>query len=99
MKNKAHILLAAFVVSGIAGLSAQNVERIKYGDFSHWVTRNLKESALIGGKNKTVYEVGPTTTVNGNKPYSNLGGSPWATSNVYAKVSGVVKTSNAVYPQ
>lgn len=98
MRYKTHILLAAFIASGLAEVSAQNVERVKYGDFSHWVTRNLKESAVIGGKNKTVYEVGPTTTINGNKPYVNLGGSPWATSNVYAKVSGVVKTSNAVYP-
>ncbi|MCM1076607.1 MAG: PCMD domain-containing protein [Bacteroides sp.] len=76
----------------------KNVERIKYGDFSHWVTRNIKESAVIGGNEKTVYEIGPTTTINGNKPYNNLGGSPWGTSNVYAKVSGVTKTSNAVYP-
>ena len=53
---------------------------------------------MIGGHDKTIYEIGPTQTIGGNKPYSNLGGSPWATSNVYAKVSGVVKTSNAVYP-
>ncbi|MDE6431538.1 MAG: PCMD domain-containing protein [Duncaniella sp.] len=98
MKFNAHILLAAFVASGLSSVSAQDVERIKYGDFSHWVTRNLKESSVIGGKDKTIYEIGPTTTINGNKAYSNLGGSPWATSNVYAKVSGVVKTSNAVYP-
>lgn len=89
-------VLAGVTVSGIA--SAQNVERLKYGDFSHWVTRNIKESAVIGGKEKTLYEIGPTTTVTGNKPYKNLGGSPWGTSNVYAKVSGVTKTSNAVYP-
>ncbi len=77
---------------------SQTTERVKYGDFSSWVTRHLHESAVIGGHDKTIYEIGPTQTIEGNKPYTNLGGSPWATSNVYAKVSGVVKTSNAVYP-
>lgn len=85
-------------VLSTAVVSAQSVEHIKYGDFSNWVTRHIHESAVIGGNDKTIYEIGPAQTINGNKPYSNLGGSPWATSNVYAKVSGVVKTSNAVYP-
>lgn len=79
-------------------MQAQKVEKIRYGDFSNWVTRHIHESAVIGGHDKTVYEIGPSQTIDGNKPYNNLGGSPWATSNVYAKVSGVVKTSNAVYP-
>lgn len=79
-------------------IDAAGIEKIKYGNFDSWVTRNIHESAVIGGNTKTLYEVGPTQTNNGNKAYVNLGGSPWATSNVYAKVSGVVKGSNAVYP-
>jgi len=78
--------------------NAQCVERIKYGDFSNWVVRHIHESAVIGGNQKTVFEIGPHQEISGNKAYRNLGGSPWGTSNVYAKVSGVVKTSNAVYP-
>ncbi len=77
---------------------ALRLEPIKFGDFSQWVTRNIKESKVIGGKGKTLYEIGPTTTVNGNIAYKNKGGSPWATSNVYAKVSGVVKGSCGVTP-
>lgn len=73
-------------------------ELIKYGDMESWITRNLKESAIIGGANKKVYEIGPTTTIDGNKAYTPLGGSPWGTSNVYARVSGITKTSNAVFP-
>lgn len=73
-------------------------EPIKYGDFSSWIKRDIHESAVLGGNHKTVYEIGPAQSISGNKPYSNLGGSPWATSNVYAKVSGVVKASNAVEP-
>lgn len=79
-------------------VSAEKVVPIKFGDFDQWVTRNIKESAIIGGKTKTVYEIGPTSTIEGAKAYTPAGGSPWATSNVYAKVVGVVKTSNAVFP-
>ena len=96
MKRK--FLLALTLLSAVSTMHAETKEKVAFGDFEHWVTRTIKESAIIGGKNKTLYEIGPTQTINGNKAYSNLGGSPWATSNVYAKVAGVVKGSNAVYP-
>ena len=75
-----------------------NVEPLRYGDFEHWVTRNIKESRVIGGAHKQVYAVGPDRTVNGPEPYVPAGGTPWASSNVLAKVMGITKTSNAVYP-
>lgn len=95
MKKIATVMLLASIS---AGASALTVEPIKYGNMDSWVTREIKESAVIGGKEKTLYEVGPTQTITGNVAYSNKGGSPWATSNVMAKVSGVTKGSNAVYP-
>ena len=88
------ILLSIFTLQ----VYSLRLEPIPYGDFSQWVTRNLKESKLIGGKDKTIYAVGPTAVINGNKPYSNQGGSPWASSNVYARVSGITKASNTVSP-
>lgn len=78
-------------------VNAVTIEKIKYGDFDTWVVRNIKESSVIGGNTKTLYEIGPNMTINGDKPYINAGGSPWATSNVMAKVMGVTKTSNAVF--
>lgn len=98
MNIKQSSILISLLLLQPAVMSGQKVERIKYGDFSNWVTRRIHESAVIGGHEKALYEVGPTQTIDGNKPYSNAGASPWATSNVYAKVSGVVKGSNAVYP-
>ena len=94
---KKFILGCALILSFQSG-NALRLEPIKYGDFSNWYTREIKESRIIGGKTKTVYEIAPKGHTTGNKPYSNLGGSPWATSNVYAKVAGVVKSSNAVSP-
>lgn len=87
-----------FLLSCYLMADAYTLEPIRYGDFSQWVTRGISESKLIGGKKKTVYEIAPRATIEGNKPYVNAGGSPWATSNVYAKVSGVVKGSNTVSP-
>lgn len=99
MKLKTMLALAAtaFILAPSTA-RAIKLEPIKYGNFNSWVTRHVKESSVIGGNTRTVYAIGPATTINGNKAYSNLGGSPWATSNVMAKVSGVTKASNAVYP-
>ncbi|MBD5281091.1 MAG: glycoside hydrolase xylanase [Bacteroides sp.] len=91
-------LVSALLLMAVLTGGAYTLEPIKYGDFSQWVTRDITESKLLGGHHKTIYEIAPTAHVEGNKPYVNTGGSPWATSNVYAKVSGVVKGSNTVSP-
>lgn len=80
-----------------ASVAQEREEPILYGNMNHWVARNIKESDIIGGNAKTLYEIGPDRTVNGNVPYKNLGKSPWATSNVMAKVMGIVKTNSSVY--
>lgn len=92
------LLLGVALLLAMTGAHAETVEAINYGNFEHWVTRNIKESGIIGGKTKTIYEIGPTQTINGAKAYTNHGGSPWGTSNVYAKVMGVVKASGSVVP-
>lgn len=78
-------------------VQAQTTDTIAYGNFNTWVIREIKESAIIGGKTKTLYEIGPDKKIIGDKAYTNQGGSPWATSNVMAKVMGITKCSNAVY--
>lgn len=97
MKRVAVIAIVLSFVA-IVRVQAQTVELIKYGDFENWVTRNIRESKVIGGQLKQVYEIAPNAVINETAPYENMGGSPWATSNVYANVMGVVKTSNTVYP-
>ncbi len=96
-KERISLALIATVLSASAAM-ALRLEPIKYGDFAQWVKRDITESKLLGGKTKNVYEIAPTRNIKGNVAYSNEGGSPWATSNVYAKVAGVVKASNTVTP-
>lgn len=90
--------LAICALAILTGTAQSKAELFKYGDFNSWITRNIPESQLIGGNTKTLYEIGPAQTINGAKAYSNTGGSPWATSNVYAKVLGISKGSCAVMP-
>lgn len=97
-KRIVNTLAAAIVLAAGTLPAAQAQEKIKYGDMNQWVTRSIKESSVLGGNTKRAYEIGPTQTITGAKAYKNMGGSPWGTSNVYAKVMGVVKVSNAVEP-
>lgn len=93
---KSTYLLFTAIALTVQPLSAQT-EKIAYGNFNSWTIREIKESGIIGGNTKTVYEIGPDQTITGDKPYFNMGGSPWATSNVMAKVVGITKCSNAVF--
>lgn len=77
---------------------AETIELLPFGNMDTWITRIIKESALLGGNTKTVYAIGPEKTIEGYHPYEPAKGNPWASSNVLANVSGIVKTSNAVTP-
>lgn len=95
MKIKGLLMVAFMAVS--CGQAFAGDELIKFGDFEQWITRTVKESKLVGGKTRTLYEIGPSQTWPQNKAFTNQGGSPWGTSNVYAKVCGVVKSNESVY--
>lgn len=92
-------LTATFLLCLALAAPAQSdkVVTLKYGNFDSWLTRTIHESAVIGGADKTLWEIGPVKHLDGNTAYKNAGGSPWGTSNVYAHVSGITKTNNSVY--
>ena len=71
---------------GAGALFAQRVEKVPFGDFEQWTSRQVRESAVVGGEVKTLYDIGPR------------GNTPWASSNALAKVGGVTKTSLSVEP-
>lgn len=77
--------------------AVQGDQLLPFGNLDSWYIRKIKESHLMGGKVKTLYEVAPKGSTDKAEPYRNLGGSPWATSNVLAKPVGIVKTNTSVY--
>ena len=49
-------------VEGNDQTTAGRVEYIQFGNFDSWLVRNIKESKMIGGKTKTLYEIAPSAT-------------------------------------
>ena len=92
------IMCVALQWSGRA-LAQPHAEPIAFGDMDQWIDRQIKESGIIGGAVKHVYAIGPAGTIVGDEAYTNKGGSPWASSNVMAKVAGITKTQTSVFPE
>lgn len=91
------LFAAAVCFAFVESLKAQ--QQLSYGNMDQWITRQIKESLIIGGKTKEIYAIGPTQVIEGDIAYTNKGGSPWASSNVMAKVKGITKTNCSVYPE
>ena len=72
-----------------------------FGTFDRWSTREVKESAIIGGATKKLYEFygNQENVVTGKTPFSAPEGYLWRTNNVLAVVAGVVKTNNTIFPE
>ena len=77
--------------------AAQRYERVPFGDFERWTVRYVTESQVIGGQEKALYVIAPTDTIRSNEPFQ-YKNTIWSTSNAFAKVAGVVKTSTNVTP-
>jgi hypothetical protein len=88
----------------MSSLKAQEniVKKInEVGRFDNWCVREIKESGLIGGQTKYLYEFygSQDTLVTGRTPFKAPEGYLWRTNNVLAIVAGVVKTNNTIYPE
>ncbi len=73
----------------------------EFGKFDRWCLREVKESGIIGGRTKYLYEFygNQDTLVTNKEPFKAPEGYLWRTNNVLAIVAGVVKTNNTVYPE
>ena len=91
------MVLILFIAS--TQMHAQQVDTIPFGHMDQWIDRQIEESAIIGGATKNVYAIGPTQIIKDNSAYKNMGGSPWGTSNVMARVAGITKTNTSVFPE
>ena len=64
---------------------AQSSDNVPFADFNTWTSRSVRESSIIGSRARTLHSIGHNA-------------SPWATSNVEARVAGITKCSNTVFP-
>lgn len=89
------------ILFSISTLSAQEkIEYLPYGKMDSWTVRYIKESVLLGGKTRALYVIAKKDTIRQNKAYPyGKNGSPWGTSNAYAKVCGVEKAAVSVTPE
>ncbi|MCQ2360058.1 MAG: PCMD domain-containing protein [Paludibacteraceae bacterium] len=96
-----HRNLTALLFLAISLTANAQIEPMQFGDFESWATREVKESGLIGGKQKTIYVIGPKASFTTQElaPYNYKKNTIWTSSNVYAKVAGIVKASNTVIPE
>ena len=95
-------LLSIMLWPAVAFSQNDIVGRInEYGKFDNWCRREIKESAIIGGGTKYLYEFyGSKETRNtGKEPFQAPEGYLWRTNNVLAVVVGIVKTNNTVFPE
>lgn len=105
MKRISHLitLLMAFILFTVNAYAQQSVvDAINgYGTFDSWSMRQVKESGLIGGATKTLYEFygNQETVFTGKTPFTAPEGYLWRTNNVLAIVAGVVKTNNTIFPE
>ena len=93
-KNQITVLL---LLVSLLPAHAQRTEPVPFGDFEHWTVRHIRESAILGGEVKTLYVVGPDETIEGNSVYD-YSRTIWASSNAFARVSGITKTSVTMEP-
>ena len=96
--------LVIFLISAFISSAQEDIVRQinSYGTFDRWCVREIKESGIIGGHTKYLYEFfgSPSDTLRtGKEPYVAPAGYPWRTNNVLAIVAGVIKTNNTVYPE
>ena len=92
--------LFVFAILSLKLHSQEEVEYQPYGTMDSWTVRYIKESFLLGGKTRALYVIAETDTIRQNKPYPyGENGSPWGTSNAYAKVVGVEKVAVSVTPE
>lgn len=96
---KSGFLAGVFITGSLASGAQTKTELITYGDMDRWIVREIKESAVIGGAIRHVYEIAPGDTIKNSDPYKPRAQSPWGCSNVMARVSGITKCSVTVFPE
>lgn len=74
-------------------------KQVEYSGLDSWYCREVHESLVIGGATQKLYEIGkPDPSGKRSNPLLKDKSSPWATTNLYAKI-GVDVGVNCVFPE
>lgn len=92
------IFSTLLLAPALVGMAQLKVTQLKYSDFDSWQVRNIKESFLIGGNVKQIYEIGKPDTINETGPRKRTD-SPWETSSSLIHAASIDKASVTVYPE
>ncbi len=76
-------MIITFLFVALTIGAQERIEVLPFANFENWTELQIKESALIGGKTKTLYKIG----------------GPWSSSNAHARALGVDKVSVSVTPE
>lgn len=95
--DKVAPLIPVLLLAASLNAAGQRLELVPFGDFEQWTERHIKESAILGGETKTIYAIAPSEVVEGNRVYD-YSNTIWSSSNAYAVVAGITKTSCSVTP-
>lgn len=98
MKRIFFSLVCALCLTNVVWSQEERIELIPYGDMEQWVVRYIKESALLGGKTKTLYVLAPTDTIEKKEPYT-FENTPWGISNAWAAPAGIDKGACTTQPE
>lgn len=90
------ILLCLFGLS--SSLTNAQTKNFSYNNMDSWVRRDIKESRIIGGETKTIWEVGAPAHITKAEAWDQ-GDSPWETTSIYAHIMGIDKVSSTVFPE
>lgn len=96
--KKLLLILCIFLSVPLFAQKYERVELLPLGDCEQWVSRYIRESALLGGETKLVYVMAPTDTIRKNAPFD-YSKTPWGISNAYANVMGVEKAACTAGPE
>lgn len=99
VKTSTLLNLIFILITVYPSFAQEAIVPLPYGNMDSWMVREVKESFVIGGKERELYEItDKRDTLKDNIPYKNTK-SPWATSSVLAKVKGISKGSVSVFPE
>lgn len=95
------IITSILTLCATISLSAQIDNSLieKCGAMEDWRVQIIEESGIIGGNNKVIYRLSQGDTIIGNEIYKPGPADLFTTSNIMAKISGIVKASNSVIPE